>query len=189
MAELISVARMRLNPELADVDEDRLQSLAKVVSARAERFCQREFSQAERTETYDGNGSPELWLNAIPVTLIDSVTVLDTDGTENSLTTSYLRTDADVGRVRIVGSGAEYLVFPRGFQNIKVVYTAGFATIPEDLQEALVTWAQFLHARSVQDISVESEKLGDYSRTIKESSDLPKDVRSAISFYRLRRMQ
>jgi hypothetical protein len=189
MTQLIDVTRMRLNPELAGVDEDRLQSLAKVVSARAERLCQREFSQAVRTETYDGDGSPELWLNVIPVTSIDSVSILDDDGTENSLTVSHIRIDSDIGRIRIVSSEAEYYVFPRGFQNIKITYTGGFASIPEDLQEALVSWAQYLHARSRQDTSIESEKLGDYSRTVKDASDLPRDVRSAISFYRLRRMQ
>lgn len=68
------------------------------------------------------------------------------------------RLDADTG----------YLVgyFPQGRLNIRVDYTAGYADIPEDIQEACVQMCQDLYQSSLINNNVSSAKLGPFSYTL-----------------------
>ncbi len=72
------------------------------------------------------------------------------------------RLDADTGI--LIGT------FPQGQQNIRIDYTAGFATIPADVQEACVAYVQDLYQSELLNNNVKSESLGPYSYTLNDAA-------------------
>ena len=90
---------------------------------------------AQRVETRDGDGRCVLLLAEYPVTAIASVTV---DGTAipvrpSATESGYVIGDAEIGKLVLVGYS-----FTRGVQNVIVTYTAGYAAIPQDLEQAVI---------------------------------------------------
>lgn len=92
------------------------------------------------TEYYDGDGTSELYLahhmpwsaaTPSPVTLT-SVTVIASDNTETAFTVAELADVVKYPHKLVRRSGT----FPRGHRNIKVVYSHGFVTCPEDIKQA-----------------------------------------------------
>ena len=55
--------------------------------------------------------------------------------------------------------------FPSGFYPVFVQYTAGFETVPADLQQTCIEIAADLYRERKQDKTITSESLGDYSYT------------------------
>jgi hypothetical protein len=157
MASLATEARARLNPQLVDVNATLLTALLTTASDIAERYCGRVFAAAERTETYSGNGTNVLFLRCYPVTTVTTINSLDDDAVATAITTGN-RVNTRTGELRLIEE-----CFPSGFENVTVKYTAGFATIPEAVQEAVVQIAAKLNAEGLHDPSLSGETLGDYS--------------------------
>lgn len=137
-----------------------IDSLIPVAGAAIGRFCNRidetgaqTFESASRTEDYDGSGDPILCLRNYPVTSVTSISLLDETGTViSTLSTSDYRIDLRSGRIHWTAAtaaaawsggydspigpsyGSEPVGWPVGFQNIRVVYTGGYSTVPYDLQ-------------------------------------------------------
>lgn len=85
----------------------------------------REIRSKTYTEVYDGNGTRDLKLNNIPATSITSITIdSDRDGLfsdESAESSDDYRVDLEGGRIH-----ADF-TFPKGFQNVQIVYVAGFS--------------------------------------------------------------
>lgn len=58
--------------------------------------------------------------------------------------------------------------FPYGYQNVEVRYTAGWATIPDDLQMGVASLVKSVFDASNVDGNMKSERIGDYSYTLKD---------------------
>lgn len=145
-------------PEQDNTNSTLIGTLITETDAAIGRFCNRidstgtvTFESASRTEKYDGNGQPVLVLRNAPVTAITSVSLVDSDGTVTALSSDSYTADLVNGRLHWNSSvGTNWFAmgydspadigargrtgWPRGFQNIQVVYTAGYATVPGDLQ-------------------------------------------------------
>ena len=65
-------------------------------------------------------------------------------------------------------AGMLYGMFPPGHLNIRVDYTAGWATIPEDIQAACVQHAADMYQASLNDPNVKSISIGPFSKTLAE---------------------
>lgn len=87
--------------------------------------------------------------------------------------------DATAGRVVCDG-------FPKGIQNIMARYYAGYATIPEDVQEATSQLVSKLWHQAKRDPSLMSERLGDYSYSTLASGDMDGmgSIRRMLSRYK-----
>lgn len=179
-------------------------------------YLGREIEQATYTEYYSGTGSQALILNQTPVQSITSVNEDSGgyfgDGTDAfpvaSLLvegTDYVLRKDDATNTEVSKSGILYRIgkaWPRpysrlrgqlasapglGLGNIKVVYVAGWATVPADIQFAankLVT--SMLQSRSLQG-PLESESIEDYSYTIMGAEDQSKmldSVKGSLSRYK-----
>ena len=116
------------------------------IRAKFERIIGVALSAKAYTECYDGDGTSTLYLNhhmpwadatPSPVTLT-SVTVIATDNTETAFTVAELANVVKYPHKLVRRSGS----FPRGVRNIKVAYTAGYTTCPEDIKQAAL---QVLH--------------------------------------------
>jgi hypothetical protein len=109
-----------------------------------EGYCQRRFKeQALITEYHEGSRTDELVLlqrpvtDATPFVLSARDTALN-DNDFNTVDANQYFVDANAGIVRAVST------FYGHWDRWKVVYSAGYATIPSDLAEAAVTLAAYL---------------------------------------------
>jgi uncharacterized phiE125 gp8 family phage protein len=163
--------------------DDLLDDLIDYASERIETHCRRRFASEELTEYLDGPGTTELVLSRRPVSVLSSVRV-DADrgfAAETEVDSSELVLRADAGVAERVGA-----IFPAGARNVRVEYTAGYSTVPDDLALACVKLAAawYAHARAGAD-GVTREALGDHSATFSASA-LPADVEAMLEPYRER---
>lgn len=117
-------------------------------------------SQLSFTEVYDGNGSDTLYLRNRPVASVQSLAIenltiplstgwgsagyfIDTAGSSLGL-----RNGTWPGTTSPTGSPlAGSFYFWRGRGNIFITYTAGYASTPTDIQQAVVQMASILYKR------------------------------------------
>jgi len=90
--------------------------------------------------------------------------------------------DAAAGILKLWG------IFPTGHQNITVRYTAGYSTIPNDLEQICIDLTKLYYDNASINSAVQSESIGDYSYTNKDSGIsggfLPKDIRQRLDRWR-----
>jgi hypothetical protein len=171
-----------LGIDAADATQDALlDQLLAYASERIESHCRRRFASEEVTEYHDGPGTNELILLRRPVSGTPEVYV-DSDREfpdSSEVPASELAVYPETGLLVRVASP-----FPRGVLNVKVVYTAGYETVPDDLEAACVKLAAawYAHARSGAD-GVRKETLGDYAAEYSDREP-PADVASLVSPYR-----
>ena len=159
------------------------------VEAMLARHTGRTFeSAAFSDEEYDGDGSQVLFLKSWPVTVFTSLKFRSSDGTETTIDSTTYRVHDDSGRVsRVPFSRPTRVVrddygaisspgwrpspnFPEGRGNILVSYTAGYSTMPDDLE--LTVWQamdKFFGERGVNPTML-SESEGSYSYTMADVS-------------------
>lgn len=153
--------------------------------AIAEAYCGRKLAQATLTEVYDGDGTDELLLDAHPVASVTSVTITDDAGAAAVILGAEFRVRGKLGIIKFKpNSTADYRTFPEGFQNISVVYVAGYATLPGDVQEALPIIESWLRSQVGVDLSLQSERLGDYQYTRAVAAEIPAAARALLARYR-----
>ena len=95
-------------------------------------FIERDFSNAEYTEYHDG-GVKEIFIKEYPIDDTATITVyyngnVQSDPNWNEIDASNYTVYYDEGVVRHAGK------FPAGKRNIKIVYTGGYSTIPDDIE-------------------------------------------------------
>lgn len=170
---LVSVARAKRKKALANQSNDLLGDLLGAASDAAEQWCDRVFASAARTEVHNGNGTRDLFVKAIPITAITSITVTDANGDTESLDVAAGTPDvvyeANSGRISFgPHNSSSFDEWPDDFpQNISVVYTAGYATIPDDVQEAVVLIAvqMMKQAGTYSNPAYTQERMGEHSYT------------------------
>ena len=117
------------------IDDDLLEDLSDRVTVLFQTYCEvSSFKSADYTEYQDGEGSKYLFLNNAPINSIAEVNE-DSDWNWASDTT------IGVDDYRIIDK--KYLVmkdslFTYGDQNYKVIYNAGYDTIPLDLKQVCI---------------------------------------------------
>jgi uncharacterized phiE125 gp8 family phage protein len=157
-------------------------------SAFLERQCSRIFASATYSETRNGNGADSMGLRQIPVTAVASVSVdgVSIPAAPDAVSTGFVF-DEDTLYIRRGNRGLSSpfggvpLCFNRGIQNIALSYTAGYATIPDDLVQAcveLVAWKMKKSSR----IDSKSETLAQQTVAY-DMSDVPAGCASIISRY------
>ncbi len=124
------------------------------IRAKFERIIGVALTPTTYTEYYDGDGTDTLylahhqpWASATPspVTLT-SVTVIATDDTETAFTATELSDVVKYPHKLVRRSGT----FTSGERNIKIVYSAGYSTCPDDIKAAaLIACVQQLVPTSV----------------------------------------
>ena len=84
----------------------------------------------------------------------------------------------------------EDLIWPAGINNFRVQYTAGYATVPEDVQEATAELVATLFAERGKDTYLQQEHfVGSASYTFKDlGALLPDRVRALLQPYRNHRV-
>jgi len=181
MSDLCALADVKTYLGITDTNSDAvLTSLVTNASAMVEQFCNRVFAQASYTETRNGNERVQLCLKNTPVTAVASVTINDTPvlPAVGATGTGYVFDDISI----YLRQGGYQSAFIRGMQNVTVVYTAGFATIPMDVAQACIELVAQKYAKRNR-IDKASETLGTQQTISFSQADMPAQVRTALQPY------
>jgi hypothetical protein len=177
--DLTTLANVKgwFSPPLTSTSDDTL--LTRLVTA-ASQFIQTRLNRAIAAQSYvetrDGDGGAKLVLANAPVTAVASVAV---DGipipvAADSMTPGY-----------VFGDTVLYLqgyVFCRGFQNVTVSYSAGYAATPPEIEQACIELVALRYK--------ERDRIGQVSKNLAgevvafTQKDMPADVQTLLSQYR-----
>lgn len=117
-------------------DDNILNRLISAADEFVKVYCKRGLEAQAYTEYHSTkSGQDVLMLEQYPVNSITSIHD-DPDrnyGSGSLIDTTYYVFEAEPGIVRLDG-----VTFYAGFQNVKVIYNAGYATIPADLEQATI---------------------------------------------------
>lgn len=171
MADLVTLAEAKPLLGSPDADDALVSSLITRASARVERYTGRQFVQAEVTEAIDG-GFASLLLSHRPVSAVASITdEVTAAAVDPSLYVLY----PDEGRALLLQG-----IWEPGPRRWQVVYTPGYAAVPEDVKEATLMLVAAWYNRPDQGLT--GERIGDYQRTAE--AGMPTSVRELLSPYR-----
>lgn len=142
-----SLANVKEVLKITDVDRDSL--ITNIINRSykiLETYLGRVMKSATYTEYYDGDGSETLLLEQYPII---SVTSLYDDpervfGSDTLLDPSNYLIYKERGSIKLYNDES---VFMCGLQNIKVIYVAGYATMPGDLEDACIQMAETIFNR------------------------------------------
>lgn len=177
MADLTTLANVKQYLGIANAGDDALlTSLVSRISANVQNWLNRNILSAAYTETLDGNGGFALVFKNYPVTAVTSLTIdtLVIPLAANSTQSGFMW-NAD----KIVLNGYR---FTRAMQNVVVSYAAGYATVPADLEEAVIELIGFAY-KSRDRIGLASKGLaGEQTNFI--TKDMPETVRTVLNQYK-----
>ena len=195
MADLITRDEYKSLKNLSQsVKEDgRIDALIDSVSPLVKSYCGNslvDYYSSNKTEDFNVNWDTHIvQLTESPVNTI--VSVQEREGYSSSYTTLttgdneyYLDTDTD-SVIRTTG-GWEYKNWPRGPGAVRVVYTAGWATTPKDLQLAvadLITYYlrdEYKERRSLQGASMTNKGTSSMSDNV----DFPDHIKRVLDLYK-----
>lgn len=164
-------------------EDDLLNQLIDEVDSVIQHYTGRKsFDSASRTEYLDGNGKDELFLAHRPLTDVTGVWV-DPDGYYGKGTDAFPSEDEWTEGSYFVPQSEEAAeenasmlvainrVWPEGRGNIKVTYTAGYETIPADLELAANMLVALTRKGRKEGGPLESETLDRYSYKLLTSTN------------------
>ncbi len=150
LAKYKSYLGIASNDTTKDTDLTDLQSS---VEARVKEYLLRDIESTTYTdELYNGSGWGGLVLRQYPVTAVSSISVYEGIGAGNVETWTTLVEHTHYDR-KIIPSESysvllENYIFTKGIQNYKITYTAGYSTIPSDIQLACKELMKIVYANS-----------------------------------------
>lgn len=159
-------------------DEALLTRLINAASAFVETWCSRTFTATAYVEPRNGNGQTRVTPNSGPLIAVSSVLI---DGTSIPATSVGATTNGFF----VVGKSI-YLrgyAFNRGEMNVVLSYTAGFATIPADVQQAVIELVAMRY-RERDRIGMSSVNAGGET-TSYVIKDMPPSVATLLTQYRV----
>lgn len=146
-----------------------------------ESLCAREFTSQSRTELAHGNRSNTLIPLQYPITAVTEIRISSERDWGNSLT---LVPATEYG---ISNDGLSITfynqVMSAGFDNVRIIYTAGYSTIPADLEMA-VLWATEFYYLNNNRGDMGRTNISKQGESVSILEDMPKMIRSIIQMYK-----
>jgi hypothetical protein len=132
-------------------------------------YCGRIFPQGGYDEYIDGDGTETLLSHQFPILSVNS---LEVDGAVKDSASFVLY--APLGLLRLKSG-----VFPRGKKNVRLQYTAGYATIPKDIEQASIELVALrYYDRGSARLGVTSSEGTSFV------SQLPQEIRQVLDLYK-----
>ncbi len=126
-------------------------------------FCNRVFSSQTYSEYYDGPGDRSLLLRQRPIITLTSVTILPYGDSPQVVDGSEFIVGVNTGIISFMPSsqyGCYFFYGHEGESKYLINYTAGFLSIPADIQQACALICQNLINWSGIDVTLKVERLG-----------------------------
>lgn len=178
----LNMAKTYLKIPLAETSQDALvEFFINAASELIERETDRKLKAQSVVDTLHGRSSNMVMLSQWPV---NSITELRIDNSSDFTESSTL-IDADEYRI---GDDKNTLVilsqtFPKGYNNIRVTFNAGYSTIPSDLEHSCLWMVFYYHKmRIAEDIGRSSRSKGDESTSMIQEA--PAEVKNTILRYK-----
>ena len=195
MADLITRDEYKSLKNLSQsVKEDgRIEALVDSVSQLVKTYCGNsivDYYSSNKTETFNVNWDTYMvQLTESPVNAIVSVQEREGYSSDYSTLTTganeyFLDTDTD--SIIRTTTGSSYKNWPKGPGAVKIVYTAGYATTPKDLQLAvadLVTYYlkdEYKERRSMQGASMSNKG----TSSMNDNVDFPDHIKRVLDLYK-----
>jgi uncharacterized phiE125 gp8 family phage protein len=178
----LAMAKSFLKVPAGDATQDSIIELCiNSASAYLQGATDRKLKSQAYTELRHGSNNNIILLRNYPVTLISEIAIdcesQFTDPNTIISTDRYIICD-DSNSVLYINS-----LFPSGYNNIRIKYTAGYIDVPTDLEMACLWLVHFYYRiRENQDIGRTSKSKMDESISILQ--DAPQDVKDTIARYR-----
>ena len=112
----------------------------------------------------------------------DSTLSVTLNGT--ALTAADFEADEDAGLLFYTPDGSDPVPWPNGRRHIEIGYSAGFAAIPADLQQAATVQAAWDFKRTER-LGDRSAVIGDNTATYMVDAWAP-EVKTVLDYYRMR---
>lgn len=171
--ELTTLAKVKTALEITGTDDDTyLEALIDRVSEIIEAYCDREFNSESREEIFDGTGTDDYITDEWPINSITSLSIRQSTLNEDdweTLDSEYYHYYGDQGVVHYLNG------FLKGVKNYKIVYTAGYTEVPDDLEQAAIDMISYYYNKR-KSKNVQSESIGDYSITYSKSDNVIDDL-------------
>ena len=171
-----------------------LTTLVANASAFIERYCGRTFELGTYTETRNGNGATAMYMRQGPLVSVQGVTVdgVAIPAAPDAISYGFVFDEHKVyvrGYARVSPSAPGTMIgsvgsFRRGIQNVVIAYTAGYASIPLDLNQACVELVADKYAKRKR-IDEKSQTTGAQMTAAYDLSDISARVKTAINAYRM----
>ena len=163
-----------------DVEDSNIEEMIKGVSTGMESFMDRKIMSREDTEYYDGDGTKYLFVDRYPIITISGIW----DDRSWSWAASSLITSTEYRIQNEKTIVMNNLVFLDDEQNVKITYTAGYATAPTDLKMACIEEVtRRFHKK--RDITLSSKTLDDGTNVYIVDDFLPHN-KTVMNRYRRR---
>ena len=154
--------------DLSAVNTQELQDLLDAATTLIENYCDRTFASTAYTEKQDGTGAQWIYVENPEIISFTQVIIEDPDGTTETIAASQFRTDTTAGKIWFKDdNSSSYVYFPEGFENVRIDYTGGYATIPAAVQRACLLVARALYAQTGGgwNAAAQSERMGEHNYT------------------------
>jgi hypothetical protein len=176
MSELVTLKKVKSFLKITTTANDELlNSLIVQYSTLIESYCKRKFSKAEYTETYDGTGSPRLFLKQYPIGSVSSLSV-DEITCDSADYVIY----ADEGIIELVDGS----LFTKDKLNVAITYEAGYEEIPPDIELCCQKLVALAFKETDSDrIGIASQSFGDQSTSF-VTSEFPEDIKKILNSYK-----
>lgn len=146
-----------------------------------ESHCGRRFKNTTYTnQVFSGNGEKEILLDQYPITAFVS---LEKNGAIDNSSSWETVDSADYWRVDTEGKLIGYSRFATGVRNYRATYSAGYDTIPYDLQFACMKMVEMLFRDNIAQ-GLSSERLGDHTVTFAKSSEEDPTMKKVLDKYK-----
>jgi hypothetical protein len=176
--DLVSLGDVKayLGGDLQSNDDAVLSRLVSAASAFVVTACARQFLEQSYDELYDGRGNGRLYLRHTPVTGVSSLSI-DGSMVPRAVTPGEPGWRLNGNVILLFGHW-----FHRGLVNVAVSYTAGYATTPADVAEAVMELVG-LRYRGRDRLGKVSEGIGSMATTSYAQRDVSPFVASVIARY------
>jgi len=180
---LATLEAVKLYMGISGTTQDaKLTAIIPAAEAAVKTYCDQNLVSDTYTDYVSGEDSYKWSFLALQQRPITSVTSIHRWNGADYITALVEIDDYRVNGDEVLGR------FVSGWQNHKVIYTAGYTTIPDDLQQATCMVVKSLFDRSNKAAGVASEKIGDYAYSLaNETSDtatIPAEAKLILNKYK-----
>lgn len=164
-------------------NESRYEDLINQASIRFNTITRRKLKGRSITEYRDGDSSQELYTNEWPIESVSTNISIWVDIDRNYTTD----TKVDSTNIIIYSTKGQIKLkndsFSAGDQSVKMTYTAGYSTVPEDLKYACKEYCRLMWKREASNqIGIKSQSVE--GGTVTYEQDMPWSVRRILDYYK-----
>jgi hypothetical protein len=157
-------------------DDAVLSRLITACSMFIQSWCNRVFASANYTDTISGEHTNVVFLQNVPITAVSSVMI---NGNAVPAASTVNGVGYVFGSNQVMVNGYR---FPRGYNNITISYTAGYATIPFDIEQACIELCALRYR--------ERDRIGQVSKSLAgevvafSQKDMSDDIKTLLQQYK-----